>query len=48
MELMKNLTETHNIVGHNTVLGLGTRVRNDRLLLRGPRDKAVIEEHCVA
>jgi hypothetical protein len=51
VELLKQLTKQRRLgyaVSHNAVLGLDAGVVNDLLPLRGPRDKAVAEEHSVA
>jgi hypothetical protein len=48
MQLLKQLTKPCHLgdaIGHNAVLGLGTRAGDDRLPLRGPRDETVTKEH---
>jgi hypothetical protein len=48
MQLLKQLTKPchlSDVIGHNAVLGLGTRAGDDRLPLRGPRDETVTKEH---
>jgi hypothetical protein len=35
-------------VGHGAVLHLSARTRDDALMLRGPGDEVVAQEHCVA
>jgi hypothetical protein len=44
MELLEQLTEPgclDHAISHDVVLGLGAGARDDRLMLRGPREKVV-------
>jgi hypothetical protein len=51
VQLQKQLTKPghlRHVVGHGTILHLNTRTRDNVLMLRGPGDKVVIQEHHVA
>jgi hypothetical protein len=47
MELLEELSEPTNF-GHDAILRLGARSRDDVLALGGPGDEVVVEEHSVA
>jgi hypothetical protein len=51
VELMEQLTEPNRLshaVGHDAILGLGARARDNWLALRRPGDEVVAEEHDVS
>jgi hypothetical protein len=51
MELMQELpkpTSFIHAIGHSTILSLGARARDDVLVLGGPGDELLTEEHSVA
>jgi hypothetical protein len=51
MELLEELPEPtsfSHIVGHSVILSLGTRARDGVLVLGGPRDEVVTDEHNIA
>jgi hypothetical protein len=51
MELMQELpkpTSFIHAIGHSMILSLGARARDDVLVLGGPGDEVLTEEHSVA
>jgi hypothetical protein len=51
MELLEELLEPtsfSHVIGHDTILNLSARAGDNVLMLRGPGDEVVIEEHIIA
>jgi hypothetical protein len=51
MELLEELpepTSCSHAVGHDAIVSLGARARDDVLMLEGPRDEVIAEERIIA